>query len=312
MKQIEITSPCCLDLGWVWHEGKLGYVQLALKHPTLSLSMKLSDEMLISGPRANIARDTADFLISYSTLSTQVEIIIEDAVPAFMGLSSDDTIKESVELGLRRLLKDQFREYRTKSGSNNIIQRDVLRHGGLSITGDQHKMSKHLYIPEHQQEIDDWVFVLVLPKLPEDFDDSQYEAVFSEILFDTYRLAGEDTLENSSSLLAAIENDDLPFFAKSLERIHKANEDAMARDSDPIAERIHPSEANEILKIMRDNGVLTCAQTPTGLGLYALVQGREASRTLRDAFKQHYGYFGPLVTATICDNAGVKMKVIGK
>ncbi|NJM42461.1 MAG: hypothetical protein HC853_17845 [Anaerolineae bacterium] len=101
MNQVEITCPCCLDLGWVWHAGKLGYVQLALKNPALSLSMKLSDEMSASGPRAHIARGAADYISRYGSSSAQVEIVIEEAIPASMGLQSDDAIWEGAELGLK-------------------------------------------------------------------------------------------------------------------------------------------------------------------------------------------------------------------
>jgi hypothetical protein len=105
----------------------------------------------------------------------------------------------------------------------------------------------------------------------------------------------------------AVKRDDIANFATALAQIHTANERALASAGTTRT----PSAENEtILQLMRDNGALTCAQALTGLGLYALVQGRAASKTLRDALKNHFGYFGPMITATVCDNVGVRIKEI--
>ena len=176
--------------------------------------------------------------------------------------------------------------------------------GGLLLTDDDGLLQVRVEMPNVPED-DAWAFALVLPDAPDEIDDD-FEMQQCNVLHTA--VANMRAAPDVDVLFAAVRERDFKGFAQSLASIHATNEAAFAQAGAPHT--LSP-QTQELLKLMHDNGAAFCAQTLTGLGLYALVRGREASRSLRTALTQHTGYFGPLVITTICDNAGAQIKQIG-
>jgi predicted sugar kinase len=300
MTNTAIVSPALLHLGFVRAaDGALCKLGMTLQHPQIQMTARPAPQLQISGARADAALHYAEQFLGQKCLPMQGELEIEIAIPANMGLGSDAMLEAS--------LKQLFGGWHNLPGHHRMTLAEyACRQGGLLLTDDDGLLRERSDI-SHTDDAKDWVFVLVLPNTDDDVPDL-FEVKRTRTLRTSAVHLNPNTHEASQAMWQAIKRDDIAAFAKTLAQIHNANELALANAGAPSTSS---TEGNEILQIMRDNGALMCAQTLTGLGLYGLVQGREASRTLRDAFKQHYGYFGPLVTATLCDNAGVKTKVIG-
>ena len=61
-----------------------------------------------------------------------------------------------------------------------------------------------------------------------------------------------------------------------------------------------------VLEVMQQNGAVAWGRTLTGLGLYGLIYGGQASRVLRKQIQDHVGYAGGIVMATIAANSGAR------
>jgi predicted sugar kinase len=228
----------------------------------------------------------------------QGEIEIEIAIPAHMGLGSDAVLDAS--------LQQVFSQWHNLPGHHRMtLAQRACQQGGLLMTDDDGLVQDRATIA-HADDAKDWVFVLVLPQVDDDVSES-FEGDCTRALRGASAHLNPITTQTAQDLWLAAKHDDVVAFAQALAQIHTANVQALASAGTPRT----PSAENEtVLQLMRDNGALTCAQALTGLGLYALVQGRAASKTLRDALKNHFGYFGPMITATVCDNVGVRIKEI--
>ncbi len=296
MTNTNIVTPSLLHLGFVRAaDGALCELGLTLQHPQIQMTARPATPLQISGARADAALHYAQQFLGHKCLPMQGEIEIEIAIPANMGLGSDAMLDAS--------LRQLFSGWHQLQGHHRMTLAEyACRQGGLLLTDDDGLLQERGDIA-HTNDEKDWVFVLALPNTDEDVPDS-FEVERTRALRAAAVHLAPNTHEASQALWQAVKRNDIAAFAEALMQIHAANEFVLANAGTPST----PStETKTILQLMRDNGALACAQTLTGLGLYALVQGREASHTLRDAFKQHYGYFGPLVTATICDNAGLRV-----
>ncbi len=286
MMKTEITSPCCLHLGFAHAEdGALCGLGITLQHPQIQLVARPSQTLSVSGARADVAYSHATSL----NLTGYVEI--EIAIPAHMGLGSDEMLRATVVRGLNP------KDLEDSSG----LYAHAFAEGGLVVV-DEDGVLRHRVKFSSSGEEDDWVFVLVLPKEPDDIADDFEAKQLTKLRKSAHMLT---SATSTDALFDSIAHYDFDAFTKALAEIHAANEAALAANGQPI----EPSaQDREILSLMRANGAVMNAQALTGLGLYGLVKGRLASSTLRKALTQHLGYFGPLVTASICDNAGARVK----
>ena len=294
---IEIISPCLLHLGFVWHKQQVCELGVALQLPLIQFTAKPAPLLDVSGARAQVSLSVAEFFLHKHHLPLEGEIEIESAIPAHMGLGSDAMQSASMVCALSHDL-DLTTSFRMS------LAECALRKGGLLLTDDDGRLQERVEMPTVPED-DAWAFALVLPDAPDEIDDD-FEMQRCNVL--RKAVAEIRTAMDVNALFAAVRERDFKGFAAMLANIHATNEAAFAQAGAP---RTPSPQMQEILGLMHDNGAAFCAQTLTGLGLYALVQGREASRTLRNALTQHVGYFGPLVITTICDNVGVAIKVIG-
>jgi predicted sugar kinase len=287
---IEITSPCCLHLGLARAEdGALSELGLTLQHPPIQLAARPAAQLSVVGPRADIAAAEA------ARLNLTGEIEIELAIPANMGLGSNAMMACAVHGSLDpKGLQDP-------SG----LHAHAFVGGGLLLVRDDGLLKRRAAIA-HAHEDDTWVFVLVLPKEPDDLTEA-FEADWRSQLIGFARHLPHGMDAEVAVLFDAVERDDSNAFAVALSHIHAANEAALATSGHA---RALTDQDRDILGFMRANGAAFAARALTGLGLYGLVKGGPASRTLRKALTQHLGYFGPLVMASICDNHGAKTKMV--
>lgn len=69
------------------------------------------------------------------------------------------------------------------------------------------------------------------------------------------------------------------------------------------------AEERGVVEMMQRSGAVAWGRSATGLALFGLIKGADASRQLRAAIMKQVGYFGGLVMATITDNEGSRFAV---
>lgn len=318
---IDITSPCSLPLGLVRLETERGpqtaWLSLTLKYPLVQLAaQRRPGGVFITGGRANLAAQQAERYYATRQRERQAEVEIEWAIYAHMGLGSEAMLGLSVARALAWTNDDSVDDTPGLAQAIGLGPEHApaiwgFQHGGLLLaaTPDEAEQLPPLLRRasiQHQDEEKDWAFVLFLPRTPENVSPT-LEADRGAILLQAApHLALETGRLVTEQLWPAVERDDIHEFAQALMALDHENRAALARAGAPIA---ITSELQATLDLMRDHGALAWGQSLTGLALFGLVQGAEASRELRRKLMAQVGHFGGTLLASITDNAGARHTV---
>ncbi len=292
MKQVNIVSPCCLHLGFARANGQLCELGIALQHPQIQLVARPSSQLSVSGPRADVMLDAVEHLAHKHHLPLQGTIEIELAIPAHMGLGSDGMLRASAKhiMTIWHNIRTSFRV---------SLPEHAFTQGGVLLVNDEGLVQQRATIA-HADDANEWVFVMIWPKEPDAIANDFEAQRLNELRRAAVNLSKLDTTD----LFDAVARNDFVAFADSLEAIHLANEAALAASGYPIT---LSEQDNDILDFVRANGAVVSWRAITGLALIGLIKGADPSRALRKALTEKLGYFGPLVMASICDNAGARV-----
>lgn len=296
---VNLTSPACLLLGLAEIDGAACQLGVALQYPPVQLTARQSGLLLITGGRADLAFRQAERILAHFGLPQQGEIEIELAVPSHMGLGSDGMLGLSVARTLAELhgVSADPAALAEAAGllHEQAIERQAFAQGGLLLVGPDGAALRHHTFPAGDEQ-DDWVWVLVLPRVPGSTPDTLEADRRAALQAAAHHLSAETGVLATGALWPAAERGDSAAFAQALEQIQQLNYDALR-----LAEQPHTLSDDEwrILNIMRASGALVCGRAIGGLGLYALVHGGPASRTLRRALTDDLGYFGGTVMASL-------------
>jgi predicted sugar kinase len=299
---LELTSPCFLPLGLARHAGTPAWLGLTLRFPIVELRAQPHPHTLwITGPRANRAREHALRLGP----DHFAEIEIEWAIPAHMGLSSDSMLGLSVARALAwtrgEAVEASTLAQRLALESHEAPAAHGFQRGGallVALDGDQPVLRRAAIAHAEDAE---WVFVLYLPRPPEDVSATLEAERARALRAAAPHLNAETDAVLDQSFWPAFERDDLSLFARALLRLDQLNRAALAAAGTPLA---ISAEARSVLDLMQAEGALACWQSLTGLGLVALVQGTDASHALRNKILAHVGHFGGTLLASVIAGEG--------
>jgi predicted sugar kinase len=218
-----------------------------------------------------------------------VGLSVARALAALHGLSAGDTPDLARAVGL---------------DADEALEVHAFAQGGLLLVDGFGALLRRQPIADHD-EAGDWVFVLVLPRVPPGTPET-LEADRRQALRDAAaRLDPQTGRICMAQLWPAAESDDIAGFARGLMAIQAANHAALAETG-----RLPALSADEqiFFDVMREGGALACGRCISGMGLYALIEGGGPSRELRRRLTERLGYFGAAVMATLCDNNGVQQR----
>ena len=308
--QVELTSPACLLLGMANVDGQPYQLGITLQYPPIQLAAHSSDTLAITGGRADLAYQQAERFLQHNNLPLRGEVEIELAIPSFMGLGSAAMLTMSMAATfavLNGLPVDDIPALARAAGllaDDGALEAQAFTQGGLLLVDRHGNALQRFAIPPRGDE-GDWVWVLVLPRVPSDTSASLEAERRSALFAASAQLADQTGRLVAADLWPAAERDDIAAFARALERIQLLNDAAL--DHGGIRPELSDAERT-ILNVMRENGALVCGRAPTGLGLYALIRGGGPSRSMRRALTDHLGIFGGSVMASICNNTGARLQ----
>jgi predicted sugar kinase len=305
--QLELTSPACLLLGVVNIDGAICQLGLALQYPPIQLSARASTGLLVTGGRADLARQQAERFLAHHRLPGAAEIEIELAVPSHMGLGSQPLMGLAVARALAELHGlpiEQSAEHAAAAGlltPGDELAARTFEQGGLLLVDAGGRAVRRQAIPPRGDEAD-WVWVLVLPRVPAKAL-ARLEATRTTALRAVARSAVVETALLAETMFEAAAADDIAAFAGALGQLQLLNQAALDR-----AGKLAPlgDDDRATLATMREHGALVCGRAPGGLALYALVRGGGPSRAMRRALTERLGLLGPAVMASIVDCAGAR------
>lgn len=313
---IEVGAPASLPLGLVRleqdGEPKTCLLGLTLQHPPVNLSAQAHGALNVTGARADVGYGQANAFVGYHQLATKALIEIELATPAHVGLSSEITLGLSIAKALAWTNDMPYEnvDVAQLAGSLGLHPRHAsavwgFKQGGLLLvetaSGDE-QLPRLLRRQEiAHEERNAWAFVFWFPRLakgtPLDFEEQR----LNELLRAAPHLSPDSGRLVTRELWPATERDDIVAFGRSVQTLHEMNLAALAASGSP---QTLTKEERRVQDLMREHGALTFGRALTGLGHYGLIRGGDASRTLRKRLRDHVGFYGGIVMATITDNVG--------
>ncbi|MDW8326085.1 MAG: hypothetical protein RMK99_05930 [Anaerolineales bacterium] len=306
---LELISPCFLPLGLAHHEGAPAWIGLTLKFPLVQLRAQArTGGIWITGPRANLAREQALRFAAHRGREYGAEIAIEWAIPNHMGLGSEAMLGLSVARALQWTAGEPMEDSTALAPSLGLQADEAAVHGfqvgGALLTAmDEARVLRRAAIAH--DEDDEWVFVLYLPR-PAPNTPTQLEAERAQAL----RAAAPYIVAETGQVLdklfwPAFERDDLALFAAALTDLDRLNRAALHSAGTPFP---ISDETRTIFEIMRAEGALAWGQSLTGLGMYALVRGVDASHAVRNKILAHVGHFGGTLLASVIATEGARLR----
>jgi predicted sugar kinase len=315
---IELNVPASLPLGLVQLEDETGLktclLGFTLQHPPVHLQAQAHPELVVSGPRADKAYEQAGHFLHYHGLKTGAEVEIELAIPALMGLGSEAMLGLGIGQALAWVHEVSLPEDKAPQlapalglGPQHALELWGFDRGGLLLVDTRPGPVGRPDLIRRQEiahpEKEAWAFVFVLPRVPKDTPETLETDRLAHLLQAAPHLSPDSGRLVAEELWPAVANDDIAAFGRGLMHLRQMNQAALAGAGTPV----ELSDAHQAtLDLMRDYGAFAWGQSATGLCLYALVRGAKDSITLRQKLRQHLGFFGGTVMATITDNDGAR------
>jgi predicted sugar kinase len=311
---IEIGAPASLPLALVKVESDNGpqscLLGITLQHPPAELMAQKFSKLRITGARAHIGHEAAKRFWQYHKLKRRAQVEIEQSIPAFTGLGADVSLGLSMACALSWLNDFPLDNTLELAQSIGLEAQDALHlwsfdRGGLLLVNPEAESGvippplARLEIAHEPDEA--WAFVFVMPRVPYNTPDSYETERLATLLQAASALSSESDLVRQE-LWRAVEGDDIAAFGQALMKLQEINNKAALKEALPPLN----ADNEAILQMMRDNGAYAWGQSLTGYSLYALVKGSKATIELRKILREHVGYFGGLVIATITDNKGAQ------
>ncbi len=314
---IETGSPAMLPLGVVplttENESTAGLLGVTLQHPPVLMAAQAHQQLSITGARAQISRQYAQRYLAFHQLTSGIEVDIELAIPAYVGLGSEPLLGLTTARVLAWINNHSLEETARLAQAIGLGPQDSLAIGGFDQGGlllvdcqREHegqdinsRILRRAAISHPNHEA--WAFVLVFPSLKENVPETIEADRLAHLLQAAPYLEPSQGKLAMDEIWAAVESGNIAAFGQGLGHLQQINEAALAQAGTPV----HLSEADQaVLEIMRASGALAWGQSPTGFGLYGLVKGGNATVDLQKQLSNHLGFFGGTVMATITDNRG--------
>lgn len=282
----------------------------ALAHPPIHLRAQPSETFSISGPRTQVAVPFAQKLYHQVKPKTLIEIEIEHAIPAFMGLGSEIMLEYGVAHALRYYNQPSVPETGAEAAESDVSGLEsfgywAAKKAGLFVTD----LGKHTRSPIYRAEPDSsennaWGLVLFLPRVENDLDDELERdrmALLSE--------AAQTMTPRSAAILQkviwpAIESDKLTTFGAGLMELRSLSIDAMTAVGIPS---LVDKKGEQVLRIMQEQGAVAWGQSLAGYCYYAFSRGARSTIDMRIALREVVGHDDGQMMATIIDSQGLQI-----
>jgi|GEM_PF-685526 len=315
---IEIGAPASLPLGLVKYENDAGsktaVLGLTVQHPPIQIFAQAHSKLQITGARSDKGYEQAVRFLQYHQLKQQAEIEIESTIPNQVGLGSEALMGLSLAKALSWIhdLPSEKQEIMAMAKALGLEPQQALEtwgfeRGGLLLVDTEPDTENSVPQLLRRQEIEHpekeaWAFVFYFPDIPEGTSETLEADRWAALLKATPYLSSETGRLVDEELWPAVENNNIETFGKSLLTLHQMNEEALVKAGFPLNIM---DEDQAVLDLMRDSGAVAWGQNLMGLSCYGLIKGGQASRILRKKLRDHVGFFGGLILATIADNRGM-------
>ena len=282
------------------HFGSIG---VALNEIGTRLTLSKSDQRQITGPSAQRAERCLSQLCSAMSVSDQVNITIETAIPEHVGLGSGTQMALAIGSALNAYygLGLTVREIASvmDRGLRSGIGIGVFEHGGLVVDGGRGEKTDippvlvHLDVPEN------WRFILVFDRRGQGLHGEQEIAAFEALPPFPQQEAEHLCYRIMMQALPAITEHDLQQFGQVISQLQIA----VGKHFAPAQGGIYASkEVGNAMSWLAKQGAVAIGQTSWGPTGFCAVENPELAETIVNQAKTHFAGFTDLDFAVVSAN----------
>lgn len=304
---INVSAPARLHMGFIDLSGSLGRhfgsIGVALNEIGTRLTLSKSDRRLITGPSAQRAERCLSQLCSAMSVSDQVNITIETAIPEHVGLGSGT----QMALAIGSALNAYYRLGLTVREIASVMDRGlrsgigigVFEHGGLVVDGGRGEKTDippvlvHLDVPEN------WRFILVFDRRGQGLHGEQEIAAFEALPPFPQQEAEHLCYRIMMQALPAIAEHDLHQFGQVISQLQIA----VGKHFAPAQGGIYASmEVGNAMSWLVKRGAVAIGQTSWGPTGFCAVENPELAETIVKQAKTQFAGSDDLDFAVVSAN----------
>jgi len=322
--KVRARTPSRLHLGIIDLNGDLGRLfgglGVALRHPSILLEVKPSENLEVIGPRSREVRLQAERFFRHFGLPGKAQIILEEDIPRHVGLGSGTQLSLAVAVSLAKLsgLKADVLKLAKIMGRGSFsgVGTGVFKHGGFVLEGGQsasrrgegvdHRTSMPPIILHHPFPAR-WRFVVATPNVRRGFTDEEEKEAFRSLEPAPPERVGRICRLLVMAMLPSLVERDIRGFGTALTEIQEIVGDCFAGVQ---GGRFRTPVVGECISHMLSNGAYGAGQSSWGPTVYGLVNGDGEAEDLRrkvEAFLDRRG--GGKVFFTGADNSGARVEI---
>jgi beta-ribofuranosylaminobenzene 5'-phosphate synthase len=315
--KVWVKTPARLHFGLIDMNGELGRLfgglGVGIDKPNVIVAAENSEDFSIQGQEVELANSIVQRFFSTYHLPPKVNINIQAAIPAHIGLGSGTQLSIAIAIALARLfsVKASVPELAVAMGraKRTAVGTTIFEQGGLVIDGGKNQRTNSFPPVIFRQPIPaEWRFIVAIPNTIEGLSNSQENHAFEKLTKMPSEDVGQICRLIMLKLLPALAERDIQSFGDALTKIQiiTGNHFAQAQGG-----TFASPAATECLAFMKNNGAYGVGQSSWGPALYGVVTQQDAEVVLRKVKSYLSRDIGGRVFIAKANNRGATIKVIG-
>ncbi|WP_321163113.1 beta-ribofuranosylaminobenzene 5'-phosphate synthase family protein [Methyloglobulus morosus] len=292
VSKISVTAPARLHMGFLDLSGSLGRqfgsIGIALNEINTCLTLSKADQRQITGPSAQRADRCLTQLCQAMSVSDQVSIHIESAIPEHVGLGSGTQMALAIGSALDAYyglgLKVRDIASVMDRGLRSGIGIGVFEHGGLVVDGGRGEKTITPPVLVHLEVPADWRFILVFDR-GQGLHGDQEIAAFEALPTFPQQEAEHLCYQIMMQALPAVAEGDLQLFGQVISHLQIAVGNHFA----PTQGGIYASkEVGKAMAWLTKQGAVGIGQTSWGPTGFCAVENSEIASSLVNQAKAQF------------------------
>ena len=315
--RVWIKTPARLHFGLVDMNGELGRLfgglGVGIDHPNVVVEAENSGNYSIQGKEVELANSLAQRFFSTHHLQPKVNLNIQAAIPAHVGLGSGTQLSIAIAVALAKLfgVKASVRELAVAMGraKRTAVGTTIFEQGGLVVDGGKNLKTNSFPPVIYRQPIpSEWRFIVAIPSTKQGFSNSQENYAFEKLTKMPSEEVGKICRLVMLKMLPALAERDIQNFGDALTKIQiiTGNHFAQAQGG-----TFANPTATECLAFMKNNGAYGVGQSSWGPALYGVVNQQDSKVVLHKVKNYLARDGGGTAFIAKANNRGATVKVTG-
>ena len=298
--RVEVETPARLHMGIIELGGHLGTlyggIGVAIKPPTLKISVEKSEELEVVGPYAEAVREIAARMFLLFNLDVRACIKVWEAIPAHRGFGSTTQLTLAVATALSKLygLETSVEKVASLLGRRRIsnVGTAVFKAGGFVLDLPRKSGTDAYTVFQQRPFPENWAFVVAYPEKAHGPDEKSEKAFFAKLKPMELEFSQRISYLVLCKLLPSLVCEDVAGFGEALTDIQRILGSYFSEVQGSV---FYSDEVVELLQRLGARGVGQSSWGPAVYGLYPTHREAEvAARQLAERLSEEWKVFTAL------------------